>query len=201
MCTLTAILGIGFILTLSMLFGAGKVAELTLHLPPSVRHVMGGVMLTVMVTYILVAMIDPMNIRTESWSLKLPSAKTTSANIALATIDLMLVGTLIYVLLPTHTGTNFFLFLGVFALALAAGAASNVPGDIGVFESVMLLGLPEVAPAALLGAMLLFRCIYYLVPLGLATVMLPFMRPPCSEAGFSERGIPPGTGWPSSGRR
>lgn len=36
----------------------------------------------------------------------------------------------------------------------------------------MLLGLPEVAPAALLGAMLLFRCIYYLVPLGLAAVML-----------------------------
>ena len=172
MCTLTAILGIGFIFTLSMLFGAGEVAESVLHLPPSVRHVMGGVMLAVMVAYILVAMIHPMNIRTQSWSLKLPSAKTTCAQIALATIDLMLVGTLIYILLPAHTGTNFFLFLGVFALALVAGAVSNVPGGIGVFESVMLLGLPEVAPAALLGAILLFRCIYYLVPLGLAAAML-----------------------------
>lgn len=172
MCTLTATLGIGFIFTLSMLFGAGEVAESALHLPPSVRQVVGGVMLAVMVTYILVAATHPMNIRTRSWSLRLPSAKTTAAQIALATIDVMLVGALIYVLLPAHTGTNFFLFLGILALALVAGAVSNVPGGIGVFESVMLFGLPEVAPAALLGAMLLFRCIYYLVPLGLAAVML-----------------------------
>ena len=172
LCSLTAALGTGFILTLSMLFGTGEAAESAFHLPPAVRRVIGGLMLAVMATYITVAALRPMTIRTRNWSLKLPSAKTTSAQIALATTDLMLVGTLIYVLLPVHTSTNFFVFLGVFALALVAGAVSNVPGGIGVFESVMLLGLPEVPPAALLGAMLLFRFIYYVVPLGLAATML-----------------------------
>jgi phosphatidylglycerol lysyltransferase len=172
LCSLTAALGTGFILTLSMLFGTGEVAESAFHLPPAVRRMIGGLMLAVMVAYITVAALRPMAIRTRNWSLKLPSAKTTSTQIALATTDLMLVGTLIYVLLPVHTGTNFLVFLGVFALALVAGAVSNVPGGIGVFESVMLLGLPEVPPAALLGAMLLFRFIYYVVPLGLAATML-----------------------------
>ncbi len=172
LCSLTAILGTGFILTLSMLFGTGEVAESALRLPPGVRRVIGGLMLLVMVAYITVAALRPMTIRTRNWSLKLPSAKTTTAQITLATIDLMLVGALIYVLLPVHTGTNFFIFLGVFALALMAGAASHVPGGIGVFESVMLVGLPEVPPAALLAAMLLFRFMYYVVPLGLAAALL-----------------------------
>jgi phosphatidylglycerol lysyltransferase len=35
-----------------------------------------------------------------------------------------------------------------------------------------LLGLPEIAPEALLGAILLFRCVYYLAPLSLAAIVL-----------------------------
>jgi uncharacterized membrane protein YbhN (UPF0104 family) len=39
---------------------------------------------------------------------------------------------------PTNIGTGFFAYLGVFAAALVAGVISQVPGGIGVFESVML---------------------------------------------------------------
>ncbi|MGH8604379.1 MAG: phosphatidylglycerol lysyltransferase domain-containing protein, partial [Gammaproteobacteria bacterium] len=92
--------------------------------------------------------------------------------LSLATIDIVLVGSLIYVLLPPFAETNFFSFLGVFALALIAGSLSNVPGGIGVFETVLLVGLPHIPPAALLGSILLFRCVYYLVPLVLAAVLL-----------------------------
>ena len=167
---LTVTLGIGFILTLAMLFGTGEAAGSVIHLQPEWRRAIGGFMLALMVAYITIAAIRPMTIRTPSWSLQLPSAKTTLVQIALATIDLTLVGALIYVLLPAQT--NFLAFLSVFVLALMAGGVSHVPGGIGVFESVMLLGLPEVPPAALLGAILLFRCIYYLAPLSLAAVLL-----------------------------
>ncbi len=169
---LTITLGSGFILSLSMLFGTGAVAESAIHLPSELRRTVGGLILAAMVIYIAVAALRPVTVRTQSWSLKLPSAKTTAAQIGLATIDLMLVGALIYLLLPPYSGANFLAFLGVFVLALMAGGVSHVPGGVGVFESVMLLGLPEVPPAALLGAILLFRCIYYLAPLGLAAVML-----------------------------
>jgi phosphatidylglycerol lysyltransferase len=167
---LTVTLGIGFILTLAMLFGTGEAAGSVIHLRPEWRRAIGGFMLALMVAYITIAAIRPMTIRTPSWSLQLPSAKTTLVQIALATIDLMLVGALIYVMLPAQT--NFLAFLSVFVLALMAGGVSHVPGGIGVFESVMLLGLPEVPPAALLGAILLFRCIYYLAPLSLAAILL-----------------------------
>lgn len=184
MFALTVTLGIGFILALAMVFGGREVAESAVRLPPELRRTVGGLMLGLMLGYIIFAAIRPVNVRTQSWLLKLPSAKTTAVQILLATIDLVLVGALIYVLLPIYPGANFLAFLGVFVLALMAGGMSHVPGGIGVFESVMLLGLPEVPPAALLGAILLFRCIYYLVPLGLAAVMFAVHEATLQRARF-----------------
>lgn len=74
-------------------------------------------------------------------------------------------------LLPDNINIDPLTFLGVDALAIMASSASNVPGGLGVFETVLLLGLPELSPAALLGSILLFRGIYYLTPLGIAAVM------------------------------
>ncbi|MGH8584412.1 MAG: bifunctional lysylphosphatidylglycerol flippase/synthetase MprF, partial [Gammaproteobacteria bacterium] len=133
---------------------------------------LGALVLAAMLVYLLASARRRLSIRTSTWALQLPSASTALAQGTLATLDLLLVGTLIYVLLPGHGGTSFIDFLGVFALAMMAGGASNVPGGLGVFETVLLLGLPEVAPAALLGSILLFRCAYYLSPLALAAILL-----------------------------
>ncbi len=172
MSAVTASLGVGVLLMLSLLFGADEAAASVIHLPLAWKRMLGGLLLAFVVVYLTAAVFRPLSIRTDSWSLRLPSAKTAAAQVALGSIDLMLISAIIYVLLPAYAETSFFAFLGVFALALIAGVASHVPGGIGVFESVMLLGLPEVAPDALLGAILLFRCVYYLVPLSLAAVVL-----------------------------
>ena len=172
MSAVTASLGVGVLLILSLLFGADEAAASVIHLPPALKRMLGGLLLAFVVVYLTAAVFRPLSIRTESWSLRLPSAKTAAAQVALGSIDLMLISAIIYVLLPAYAETSFFAFLGVFAVALIAGVVSHVPSGIGVFESVMLLGLPEVAPDALLGAILLFRCVYYLAPLCLAAIVL-----------------------------
>ncbi len=172
MFTVTATLGVGTLVTLSMLFGTGEAADQSLYVPRELRRTLAALLLGATGLYIAVAAVRPITLRTSTWSVRLPSAGTTAAQIALGTVDLALVGSIIYVLLPASAYPNFFGYLGVFATALLAGAVSHVPGGIGVFESVMLLGLPEVPPAALLGAILLFRCIYYLAPLALAAGVL-----------------------------
>jgi phosphatidylglycerol lysyltransferase len=172
MSAVTASLGVGVLLILSLLFGADEAAASVIHLPPAWKRMLGGLLLAFVMVYLTAAVFRPLSIRTESWSLRLPSAKTAAAQVALGSIDLMLIGAIIYVLLPAYAETSFFAFLGVFAVALIAGVVSHVPSGIGVFESVMLLGLPEIAPDALLGAILLFRCVYYLAPLCLAAIVL-----------------------------
>ena len=49
---------------------------------------------------------------------------------------------------------------------------SHVPGGLGVFESMILLSAPGIPADALLGSMLIYRGIYYLLPLTLAALLL-----------------------------
>ena len=56
--------------------------------------------------------------------------------------------------------------MGLFAIAQTTGVFSQVPGGIGVFESVFLLALPDaVDKANIFGALLAYRIIYYVLPL------------------------------------
>lgn len=56
-------------------------------------------------------------------------------------------------------------FLAAFALAALAGLLSFVPSGLGVFDGVMLIALRHLAaPERVLGAVVLFRLAYYLVP-------------------------------------
>lgn len=59
--------------------------------------------------------------------------------------------------------------LGVFVLAIAAGGLGMVPAAAGVLEAVVFLVLPSSVPTgAVVGALLVFRAIYYLLPLAVA---------------------------------
>jgi uncharacterized membrane protein YbhN (UPF0104 family) len=60
-------------------------------------------------------------------------------------------------------------------LAQLAGIISNVPGGLGVFETVILLLLsPPVNSPQLLGALLAYRAIYYYFPLLIGVSLLGF---------------------------
>lgn len=56
-------------------------------------------------------------------------------------------------------------------LAVAAGIVSHVPARLGVFETVLLLALPDVPWDSLLAAILAYRAIYYLAPLAMAAML------------------------------
>ncbi|MBV8784318.1 MAG: bifunctional lysylphosphatidylglycerol flippase/synthetase MprF, partial [Gammaproteobacteria bacterium] len=58
-----------------------------------------------------------------------------------------------------------------YAAAVIAGIISHVPGGVGVFEAVMLLTISTVPTDQLLGALLAYRAVYYLVPLVAGTLL------------------------------
>ncbi|TLY75595.1 MAG: bifunctional lysylphosphatidylglycerol flippase/synthetase MprF [Gammaproteobacteria bacterium] len=91
--------------------------------------------------------------------------------IALSVLDVSLAAAVLYSLLPPAAHIGFVTFLGAYAAAVVAGIISHVPGGIGVFEAVILLVLPNVPPDALLGSLLAYRAVYYLVPLLFGTLL------------------------------
>jgi phosphatidylglycerol lysyltransferase len=74
-------------------------------------------------------------------------------------------------LLPETAHVPFITFVGVYAVAVIAGIISHVPGGVGVFEAVMLFALPGVPADALLGSLLAYRAVYYVVPLVFGTLL------------------------------
>ena len=102
----------------------------------------------------------------------LPRPALALSQILLASVDVAVTAMIFYVLLPEAPGLTFLAFLGVYLAAYSAGIAANTPGGIGVFDGAVLLGLTQfLDTASVVGALLLFRCYYYLAPLLIAGVL------------------------------
>ena len=105
-------------------------------------------------------------------SLKLPSGRFTRRQYLLGMIDVAGAAGILWMFLPETVGLSYLAFLPIYVLCIFAALASNVPAGLGVFESVLLTLLPHVPPVQLLGAMLLYRCVYEVLPLALAVLGL-----------------------------
>ena len=99
--------------------------------------------------------------------LTLPSAGATLTQIFFGVADLMAVAAALYVLIPPELGLSYLEILAIFMASIVVGLMSHVPGSLGVFESaVILLVQPsEAHTLPLIGALLAFRGVYYLLPL------------------------------------
>src|SRR6185436_7709617 len=103
----------------------------------------------------------------------LPSLPVALGQIAVASLDWTFAGAVLYSLLPPSWDLLFLHFLAVFLFAQVAGLVSNVPGGLGIFETVMVLLLPSDLPRPqLLAALVAYRGVYYLLPLLVAAVAL-----------------------------
>jgi uncharacterized membrane protein YbhN (UPF0104 family) len=100
---------------------------------------------------------------------ELPGFRMAIAQTVLATVDVAATAAIFHALLPEAPGLTYILFLGIYVSAYTAGLAANIPGGIGVFDTAMLLGLaPYLEPPVIVGAIVVFRLYYYIVPLFLA---------------------------------
>jgi len=89
--------------------------------------------------------------------------------IALAIARTALTAGVLYVLLWGLPGAHYAEVLSAFVLAIAAGGLGMIPGAAGVLEAVVLLALSASMPSgSVFGALLVFRAVYYLLPLTVA---------------------------------
>lgn len=108
------------------------------------------------------------------WPYPRPRPAAGAASLALAVVDLCAASLVLWSLLPAGT-VDWPAFLGLFVLAALVGIASHVPGGLGVFEAVLLAGLPQANAQDLLAAALVYRAIYYLLPLALTALIASAM--------------------------
>jgi phosphatidylglycerol lysyltransferase len=109
------------------------------------------------------------HIRILGHEIDLPGPRMALVQTVLATVDVAVTAAIFYALLPPAEGLTFVRFVGIYLAAYAAGILAHVPGGLGVFDGAILLGLqPYLQPAQVVGALLVFRLYYYIVPLFVA---------------------------------
>ncbi len=170
MIGLTFGLGVSFITALILLFAASEAVQV-LHLPDVLSRTAGVLLLVLLLGYAAWGGLRKEPLRIGSWQFQVPRPLTTGLQVIFAMLDVACAAAVLYALLPPDLGITYHHLLSVYVLAVVAGIVSHVPGGLGVLESVLLLSLPGAPRDALLGAVLAYRAVYYLLPLGLAAVL------------------------------
>lgn len=103
-----------------------------------------------------------------------PSPHIAFAQCIVAGIDLIAAAACMYVLLPSSANIHFIDFLPGYLLAQVAVVLTHIPGGVGIFELVILELTHTPQEQAVFAAVLMFRLIYYIIPLLGAAVLLAF---------------------------
>lgn len=105
-------------------------------------------------------------------AVRLPDSRTASRQFLICVLDIAASATVLYVLLPDGI-MGWPAFLAVYSVAVGLGVLSHVPAGLGVFETVIIAALGQTANIdAVLGALVLYRLIYHVLPLLLAVIFV-----------------------------
>lgn len=106
------------------------------------------------------------------WTITFPNIKITLWQMLLATADWVIASCTLFVLLPAGE-IPYITLLQIFLVAQMLGILSQVPGGMGVFETAIVMMLPEATQSSyVMGALLAYRAIFYFFPLGIALLLL-----------------------------
>ncbi len=168
---LTFWLGLGAILCACLLYASESVAMLA-RTAPWVVQVVGAVAALAILGYLVWVSTGERTFRVRGWNLPLPGLGITLGQMFLGACEVAAAAAVLFVLLPGGHNIEYPTFLAVYVFACLIGIASHTPGGLGVFEATMLVALNRLPYEHVLGALLLFRIIYYLLPFILALVLL-----------------------------
>ncbi|WP_414573483.1 lysylphosphatidylglycerol synthase domain-containing protein [Nostoc sp. CCY 9925] len=144
-----------------------------LHLPFTTVRPIGIIFLLLITIYLLGSILIKQPLIIHQQEFRFPPLPISLAQIAISSLDWILAAAVLYVLLPSNTSLSYLDLLAIYLLAMFAGVVSNIPGGLGVFETVVLLFLSsKISAVAVLGSLLAYRGVYYFLPLLLAAGLL-----------------------------
>jgi phosphatidylglycerol lysyltransferase len=171
-CTLMLWLGFFFLGGAVFLIEPLKIPA-AIHLPLGSLRAIGIVMLALVAIYGLATRTTRKSFTIRTWEFQIPSTPLVVSQVILAALDWIMASLVLFVLLTPGSAVSYPEFLAVYLLAQLAGLISQVPGGLGVFESVIVLMLSASLPAnQIFGALLGYRVLYYWLPLAAASLLL-----------------------------
>ncbi len=150
-----------------------QAAPSAIHLPGKTLLPLGLLMLALAGGYLVIVGFGRRELALRGWTFELPTLRLALLQVVISVGDWLCAAAVLYLLIQPVCHLSYSQFLGFFLLAQIGGILSAVPAGLGVFDSVLLLLLSQtVAPNVLAGSLLLYRLIYYLIPLLAGSILL-----------------------------
>ena len=166
-CGITVGLGLLVLGGAALLLRSGLAVEITgLSLP--IVILLGIGCLAVPSIYLMLAAFVRKTLRIRRWSLEMPPLPLAAGQVLIGSINFAFVAACLHQALAAVAEVAYLGVASVYVIANATALVSHVPGGLGVIESVVMYLLPQ---KDLIGPLLVFRFVYFLVPLGLGSIL------------------------------
>jgi uncharacterized membrane protein YbhN (UPF0104 family) len=165
-------LGMALVLAWTMISRADEVAGLVYYTSMWLNQFVGLCAAIFVVVYLIWVSLKRRIVKIQGWRLELPGFRLSVAQLLIGAVDVCAGAGVLFVLLPGGHNIGFETFVAIYIFAVMLGVASHAPGGLGVFEATILLALSSYPREPVLGALLLYRLCYYLVPFVIALALL-----------------------------
>jgi uncharacterized membrane protein YbhN (UPF0104 family) len=176
---------VGWLIDLSLLLNAQTAAE-ALRLTSGVVLLLGAIGLAKDIGWLTFVFTRKKPLMIGGEPAPVPTVRDASIQLAIGLTQISLMTATLYIFMPPELNMSWPAFIAIYCIAFVAGQLSNVPAGLGVLEAALLLMLPQVPPAKLLGAVLAYRAVFEILPLLLALVLFAAFES-TSSSGFIRR--------------
>ena len=154
----TYFLGAAAIVVLGYFLVPHDVFHRSAGLSMGINWLFGGCLAAIIAYFALTLFFQRKTVKIGNWWFQVPTTKMALAQTALGMTDSVLAGLVLYFCLSPFVSIPFGTFIGLFVIAQTTGVFSQVPGGIGVFETIFLAAFPDtVDKASIFGALLAYR--------------------------------------------
>ncbi|WP_262269516.1 lysylphosphatidylglycerol synthase domain-containing protein [Microvirga yunnanensis] len=160
-CGVTVGLGLLVLGGGALLLRSGLAVEIT-GLSRPVVLALGVGCLALPALYLILSAFVRRPLRIRRWTLEMPPLKLAVAQVLVGSINFAFVAACLHQALAAVAEVAYLGVASVYVIANATALVSHVPGGLGVIESVVMYLLPQ---TDLIGPLLVFRFVYFLVPL------------------------------------
>jgi uncharacterized membrane protein YbhN (UPF0104 family) len=136
----------------------------------------GVLLLAIVALYVLGSLLKLRPLKIGSFFLPYPVPKLVAQQLVIGPIELIGAAGIIYFALPEAGNPGFMVILGIFLISFSAALISHAPGGLGVLELVFVTGLPDMNPADVIAALLVFRLFYLIIPFIMALFVILFFE-------------------------
>lgn len=142
------------------------------YLPVEASAGTGAFLLLLVGLYVIGSLLKFRAIKIGPVNIVYPRPTLVAQQLIIGPLELIGAAAIIYFALPEAGNPGFVIILGIFLLSFSAALISHAPGGLGVLELVFVMGLPDMDPADVIAALLVFRLFYLIIPLFLGLFVI-----------------------------